>query len=226
MRPHDEQNWTIKRLQNAIESTVLGNEVDMDAVIRTTHEALELGVKGGVCVPPQWVRVAYRTAGGVVPVVTVADFPHGGSNPHLVAEAILEASENGADEVDVVLGRQVRDPIEAQDRMLVWADTGVRVKVILESAERSRDELAHLTRAARRAGLAFVKTSTGYSPKGGATLDAVRVMHAEGHSLIRVKASGGIRTADFALSLLDAGATRLGTSSAQQIFGELSVRGS
>ena len=95
------------------------------------------------------------------------------------------------------------------------------VKVIIESAALTRDEIVRCCEEAVRAGAAFVKTSTGFHPAGGASLEAVRLMRATVGPEIGVKASGGIRTGTEAVAMLEAGASRLGCSSSAAILEEV-----
>jgi deoxyribose-phosphate aldolase len=194
-------------------------------------EAVALGV-GQLCVQPSLVRPAVRRLAGpgrpAVAVVSVAGFPHGTSLPEVKAREAALAVDEGAAEVDMVLNRgwlKAGDlgRAEADVAAVVGAAAGRPVKVILETAALSPDDMRAGCRVAEGAGAAFVKTSTGFG-YGGATVEAVRVLAGAVGGRLGVKASGGIRTLADARAMLAAGATRLGTSAAKAILSELAGR--
>jgi deoxyribose-phosphate aldolase len=175
-----------------------------------------------VCVNPVWVaRCAARLAGCGVGVAAVVGFPLGANVPSVKAAEATQAVGDGATELDMVaaLGH-----LRAGDWRWVQADielvvraAGVPVKVIIESAALAPDEIVRASVIARDAGARFVKTSTGFHPAGGATIEAVELIRRTVGDGMGVKASGGIRDCATALRLLAAGATRLGTSSGVRI---------
>lgn len=170
-----------------------------------------------VCVPPYYVPLVKKSLGSSgVKLCTVIGFPHGLNNgPTKVFESRL-ALDQGADELDMVLNisalkngdlRNVEDDIQS----VVRAANGKTVKVILETAYLTDGEIAAACRLSEAAGAHFVKTSTGFA-KNGATPEHVRLMKASVGPRVQIKASGGIRDYKTARAMLDAGATRLGTS--------------
>lgn len=182
---------------------------------------------GFYCVQPCWVREASRAlAGTSARVVAVVGFPHGCS---LTAVKVLEAERavaDGARELDMVLNvgalrsgahAEVRADVEA----VVRAARGAPVKVILETGALTDDEKRRACRIVVAAGASFVKTSTGFHPGGGATVDDVRLLRSEVGPAFGVKASGGIRTLADAQAMLAAGANRLGTSASAAILAAL-----
>lgn len=188
------------------------------------EEAIALGFKA-VCVPPYHVSNAFDFIGeNKVLVSTVAGFPFGYSTLPPKVEEIKKAIDNGTQELDVVLNlaavkekkwNYVRNEIEIltttchlQDRV---------VKIIFETGVLTRDEIEKLCEICSSVGVNFVKTSTGYNG-AGATADAVRLMRANLPSNIGIKASGGIRTMQNVLDMIEAGATRIGSSSAVSIL--------
>lgn len=202
-----------------IDHTLLKPEAGELEILALCDEALALGL-GTVCVNGQWVGVAARRLRGTgIRVAGVVGFPLGASGRRSkVAEAEALVAE-GATELDVVQSiglaraRQwsvVREELEA----IVSAVPGCPVKVILETAALDPATIAAACGAARDAGAAFVKTSTGFHPAGGATQEAVRAMRSAVGLALGVKASGGVRTPDAALLMLRAGADRIGTSAA------------
>lgn len=218
---------TISRAQMAtlLDYTLLGPEVTKDELAVLIDSAIELGV-GAICVPNNMVNLTKKVQEAGITVATVAGFPHG-KTPALVkgAEARL-AVQNGASEIDVVL--DIANVKAADPNVLLSEIVAIReavpspivLKLILETAVLSPAAIAVAVRAARAAGADFVKTSTGFHPAGGATLEAVRAMAAAGEGKIGIKASGGIRTWEDAVAFVEAGATRIGTSQAAAILRE------
>jgi deoxyribose-phosphate aldolase len=137
-------------------------------------------------------------------------------------EATL-AVQQGADEVDMVIdiGRAVMNDwaaIETDISAVRMMIPDAVLKVILESAALTEDQIHEASLCALRASADFVKTSTGFHPAGGADLRTIRVMQETVGGKLGIKASGGIRTADFALELVEAGATRLGLSGTRAVL--------
>jgi deoxyribose-phosphate aldolase len=193
-------------------------------VARLCAEAVELRV-GAVCLSPSMLPLPSHAAGDFE-VCTVIGFPSGA---HRLDSKRCEAEVavgDGADELDMVLDLGAVKSgewtsVEAEIAAVVAVAGGALVKVIIESAALSDDEIVSCCRAAESAGADFVKTSTGFHPAGGATERAVALMRATVGDRLGVKASGGIRTTAAALAMVGAGATRLGTSASAAILGGL-----
>lgn len=154
-----------------------------------------------------------------VRLAAVVGFPLGASGPRVKAAETLMAVAEGATEIDVVLSLGWAKAgewklLQAELRAVTEAAHTSPVKVIVETAALSPDEIEQSCAAAVAAGAAFVKTSTGFHPAGGATLDAVALLRRSVGTGLGVKASGGIRTVDDAVRMLLAGADRIGTSAA------------
>jgi deoxyribose-phosphate aldolase len=206
-------------LSRLVDHTLLRPDATRDDLLRHCDEAAALGVRAA-CVHGGWVATcAERLRGTGVLVAAVVGFPHGGGAPEAKAAEAALAVEAGARELDVVmpLGRArggewaaVADDVRA----VVAAAGPAAVKVIVESGALERWETALAALVALEAGAAFVKTSTGFHPAGGATVEAVSLLRQAVGPAVGVKASGGIRTAEAALAMVAAGANRLGTSSA------------
>lgn len=202
-----------------IDHTLLKPEAGERDILMLCDEAVQLGL-GTVCVNGQWVGVAARKLqGSGIRVAGVVGFPLGASGrASKVAEAQALVAA-GATELDMVqsiaLAREGQwSPLREELEAVITAVPGCPVKVILETAALDPESIAPACQAARAAGAAFVKTSTGFHPAGGATQDAVRAMRAAVGASLGVKASGGVRTPDAALLMLRAGADRIGTSAA------------
>ncbi len=179
---------------------------------------------GYYCVQPCWVSIAAAALADTdARVISVVGFPHGCDVAEVKARAAAVAVQDGAGEIDMVIdlgalksahATRVAADIEA----VVLAAEGVPVKVILETAALTDDEKRLACRLAVDAGAAFVKTSTGFHPAGGATVADVLLMRATVGSAVGVKASGGIRSLSDVRAMLDAGADRIGTSSSAAIL--------
>jgi deoxyribose-phosphate aldolase len=161
---------------------------------------------------------------------TVIGFPHGGQAPEVKVSTALTALRDGATELDMVIniGALIeRDypTIEKEIASVVGVGhaSNATVKVILETAYLDDAQKAIAAQIAVAAGADFVKTSTGFGPEG-ATVEDVRLLRSVVGPKVGVKASGGIRTLDEALAMIDAGATRLGTSATVSILDELRQR--
>ncbi|HEX4476172.1 MAG TPA: deoxyribose-phosphate aldolase [Polyangiaceae bacterium] len=178
-----------------------------------------------VCISPVFVASAKMWLRGTnVQLVTVAGFPHGTEVSEVKAEAARRSVEDGADEVDMVmplgLARAERwDAVERDVRVVRDAIPRATLKVILETGYFEPEAIRHAAHAAVSGGADFVKTSTGYGPRG-ATLEDVTVLAAAVGGKAGVKAAGGIRTAAFARLLIGAGASRIGTSNGVALVAE------
>jgi deoxyribose-phosphate aldolase len=222
------------QLAALVDHTLLKPEATAADVAALVAEAADLGVYA-VCVSPSLVAAA--VAGGLVAgsgevrVAAVAGFPSGKHLSAVKAHEAAAAVTSGAAEIDMVIDvgaalagdlDAVRDDIQA----VRDAAAGMVLKVIVESAVLlslgSAQTLANVCRVAEEAGADFVKTSTGFHPAGGASVRAVALMAETVGARLGVKASGGIRTADDALAMLDAGATRLGLSGTRAVLDGLS----
>lgn len=216
-----------------IDHTLLKPEATESDVARLVDEATELGAYA-ICVSPSMVSVAKRSAAAQQPIAAVVGFPSGKHLCAIKAEEARLAVAAGAAEIDMVIdvGAAVSGDFAAVEAdvaaVRAAVGPGVVLKVIVESAallsivgERA---LGSACRAAADAGADFVKTSTGFHPAGGASVRAVELMCAAVGPRIEVKASGGIRTTADAVSLLDAGATRLGLSGTRSVLEGLEGR--
>lgn len=209
-------------LAHYIEHTNLSPLVDSQAIDRLVSEAKEYGFLG-VCVPPFWVKRAKREIGlAKVLLVTVAGFPLGYTMTETKLEEITHAINDGADEIDVVWN------ISAFKSGSPWTKIEIAkcakrahdhqkvLKVIIETAYLSDEEIVSACKLCVDAGADFVKTSTGFAP-AGAKVDHVALMRKSIPAHVGIKASGGIKTQDQAIKLIDAGAIRIGTSSGTSI---------
>jgi len=205
-----------------VDHTLLKPEATAAEVTALIAEAAELGTYS-VCVSPSMLPVQVPAG---LKVAVVCGFPLGTHTPAAKAAEARESVELGADEVDMVINighaKEGRfDLVEADIAAVRAVIPAPRIlKVIIESALLSDDEIVGACRAAAAAGADFVKTSTGFSAAGGATAHAVKLMAETVGGALGVKASGGIRTLADAQAMIDAGATRLGLSGTASILAE------
>ncbi|WP_431237571.1 deoxyribose-phosphate aldolase [Mycolicibacterium aichiense] len=212
-----------------VDHTLLKPEATDADVIALVDEAVDLGVLA-VCVSPSMVSVAVKavsTHPEALVIAAVAGFPSGKHLPAIKAQEARAAVDDGATEIDMVIdvGAALAGDIAqvAADIATVRsAVPGAVLKVIVESAAllslADEDTLVAVCRAAEESGADFVKTSTGFHPAGGASVVAIEIMAATVGGRLGVKASGGIRTAEHAIAMLDAGATRLGLSGTRAVL--------
>lgn len=178
----------------------------------------------GICVPPFWVKRAKREIGNAsIKLVTVAGFPLGYNMTETKLDEIKRGIDNGADEIDVVWN------VSSFKTGIPWTkielakcskqthDHQKLLKVIIETAYLSDDEIVQASKMCADAGADFVKTSTGFAP-GGAKVEHIRLMRDAIPSHVGIKASGGIKTYEQIVELIEAGADRIGTSSAVKIM--------
>lgn len=204
-------------LATMIDHTLLAPEATSEDVARLAREAADLGA-GAICVSPSRLPLAPGVLAPGIAVAAVAGFPSGAHPAAVKAADAAAAVAAGADEIDMVidLGLALEDNWQAVTAEVAAvraaAGPGALLKVIIETAVIGTERIGPACAAAEAAGADFVKTSTGFHPAGGATVEAVRAMAAAVGGRLGVKAAGGIRTTAGALAMIDAGATRIGAS--------------
>ena len=207
-----------KDLAKYIDHTILKAAATLDEVEKLCKEAAEYKF-ASVCINPYYVPFAKNFLKGTgVKVCTVIGLPLGATTKESKAAEAIKAVADGADEVDMVLNvgamksknyKYVEDDI----RMVVESlPKGICVKVILETCYLTKDEIRLASEISMKAGANFVKTSTGFGT-GGATVEDVKIMKSVVGRKLEVKASGAVRDFETAKAMIEAGATRLGTSS-------------
>jgi deoxyribose-phosphate aldolase len=221
------ESLTRRQLAEMIDHTLLAPEATEKDVVALCAEARQLGVYA-VCVSPTLTSIAARELPGQeIKVAAVAGFPSGAHSAGLKAQEASIAAATGAHEVDMVinlgLAKAARWKDVEQEIAAVRGEvpSPTVLKVIIESAVLTDEEIITACQTAESAGADFVKTSTGFHPAGGATIAAVELMAKTVRPRLGVKASGGIRTAADALAMVAAGATRLGMSRTAAILAEL-----
>ena len=212
-------------LAQYLEHTLLKPEATVADIIKICEEAKKYQL-GGVCINPCYVALARHLLSGTgVKVITVIGFPLGATYPEVKELEAKMAADNHADEIDMVMNISAfktgdYQAVENEIKMVVAAAAPSLVKVIIETALLTDEEKRKACQLVIAGGAQFVKTSTGFA-KSGATVSDIRLLKEESAgSGIGIKAAGGIRDAATAKAMLEAGATRIGTSVGNLIVAE------
>lgn len=226
------QPTSAAELAKFIDHTLLKPEATRQQIDRLCREALEYDF-AAVCVNSCWVEECVsQLQNSAVQVATVAGFPLGANDSEIKAAEAKRAVEQGATEVDMVVNLGA---VIANDKTYVqediWqvvaatrsASNSAKVKVILETAALTDEQIILGCRCAAEAEADYVKTSTGFHAAGGATVHHTALLHKHA-APIKVKSSGGIRDLDSALAMIEAGASRLGMSAGVAVMQEFNER--
>jgi deoxyribose-phosphate aldolase len=218
------RNWTGPQIVALIDHSLLKAHTSRDDVLRACAEARKYRF-ASLCVNPCWVPLCVaELEGSGIPVCTVVGFPLGASTAEAkVSEARLAVSQ-GAGEIDVVINIGLAKSGDwkalAEDlQRVAEAAKPALVKAVIETCYLDQGEKVLACRAAVAAGADFVMTSTGFGT-GGATVEDILLIRQTVGSALQVKASGGIRTRAEAITMLEAGATRIGASAGVAIAAE------
>ena len=205
-----------------IDHTLLKQDATPEQIVKLCEEAKQFDFMS-VCVNPAYVPLAADCLkGSDVKVCTVIGFPLGMNLTRTKVDETSEAIKCGADEIDMVINvgmlKAHQDEYVKEEISLIrQACLGHILKVIIESCLLNNDEIVRACLAAKAAGADFVKTSTGFST-GGATVEAVKLMRETVGPEMGVKASGGVRTHEDLIAMVEAGANRIGTSNGTKII--------
>lgn len=209
-----------------IDHTMLKPEATDEQITKVCREARE-NKFASVCINPSYVKLAReQLKGSGVKVCTVIGFPLGANDTRVKSYEAKIAIEDGANEVDMVINV---GKLKAKDYEYVKNDIKAVVneakgkalaKVIIETCLLTDEEKVKVCKLAMEAGADFVKTSTGFN-KGGATFEDVKLMYETVAPKLKVKASGGIRTTEDAIKMIEAGASRIGASASISIINGL-----
>jgi len=220
--------YTLAQVAKTIDSALLKPEMTIEEVIAGCTMAKKYHVASICCRPADVALVAQQLKGSDVLVGTVVGFPHGSSSAKVKAFETALAVEEGAVEIDMVINigymksgmyDAVRDEIAA----VVKAAAGYPVKVILENAYLTKEEIVKACHLSEEAGAAYVKTSTGFAPTG-ALLEDVKLMRASVSPAMKVKSAGGVKNLDMLLEFMDAGVDRSGASATAAMLDEYVAR--
>ena len=227
--PAAERSISASDLAKCIDHTLLKADATQADLLRVCDEAVAYGFHA-VCVNGRWVSLAAdRLQETPVQVAGVVSLPLGGDTTRIKAAQAKEAICAGADEIDMVAdlaaiiegdARYLLDQLMTVLKVCRVMRPPVLLKVIIESAALTHDQKVFACQIAQQAGVDYVKTSTGFHPAGGATVEDVRLMK-ESAPKCKVKAAGGIKTAQQAIAMLSAGANRIGTSAGVAIIEEM-----
>jgi len=215
-----------KQLAGYIDHTLLDATATKEQIEQLCEEAKTHGFHT-VCVNSRWLPlVAEQLHNTEVKVGSVVSFPLGADSTKIKVAQAEDCIFAGADEIDMVAdlaaiieedSRYLSNQLKAVLKVCCSMRPKVLLKVIIESAALTRQQKIFACRIADKVGVDFVKTSTGMNPAGGATVEDVKLMK-EYAPRCKIKAAGGIRTAEQVFEMLDAGAERIGTSSGVQII--------
>lgn len=210
---------TRQNVAQMIDHTLLKPEATHEDVAKLIDEASHLGTYS-VCVSPSMLPIETPAD---LKVAVVCGFPSGAVPTAAKAADAAHSVANGADEVDMVINlgaaKEGKWDVVRDDIAAVKKACGDKLlKVIIESAVLTDEEIVAACKASMEAGADFVKTSTGFHPAGGASAHAVKLMRETVGDKLGVKASGGIRDAATAKEMIEAGASRLGLSSSAAVL--------
>jgi deoxyribose-phosphate aldolase len=210
-------------LAKYIDHTLLAPEAMTQDIVKLCEEANAMKV-AAVCISPSLLPIPSGLLSDEIALACVTGFPSGAHTASTKAFEAANAVEHGASEIDMVVNLgfvfdsmwlELGDEI-SKVRKSISGST--KLKVIIESAALTDDQIVMSCRVAVANGADYVKTSTGFHKSGGASVHAVQLMRATVGNSIGVKASGGIRTREAALEMINAGASRLGTSATRSIL--------
>ncbi|NQV97438.1 MAG: deoxyribose-phosphate aldolase [Acidimicrobiaceae bacterium] len=210
-------------LAGYIDHTLLAPEATSLDIAKLCKEAGEFNV-AAVCLSPSLLPLTEGSLPANIAIACVVGFPSGAHDPSVKAFEAARAVDHGATEIDMVVNLGYAFAAKwlelGEEIAAVRAALSSRhvLKVIIESAALTDEQIVTSCRVAVANGANFVKTSTGFHKSGGASLHAVELMRATVGDSIGVKASGGIRTRQTALAMIGAGASRLGTSATREIL--------
>jgi deoxyribose-phosphate aldolase len=215
-------------LEKYIEHTILRPDSNFNQIKNVCEDAL-LHNFAGICIPPYFVKeVKQHFEESPLNIVTVVGFPMGYSSTSSKVEEVKRVIDDGADEIDMVLNLcAVKDAKWAHVKNDIDSVTvathlkGKKVKLIIEAALLTHEEIKKISEISIDLGVDYIKTSTGINA-AGANVEMVKfIKKCIENTNVKIKASGGIKTRDLAIDLVNAGASRLGTSSSLSIIKEI-----
>jgi len=211
-------------LAQLIDHTLVRPDATLSDLTKACEDAKKYGFACVVVNSSFVTRARELLSGTLVKVCSVVGFPHGASTTTVKIVEAMEAMKNGASELDIVINlgmvRSARFDVVEIDLKNIIAMTPQKVhKAIIEIGMLTDDEVLRVCEIAMRAGAEFIKTSTGYGPRG-AIVDDIRKIRQVVGSVCRIKASGGIRDLAAATAMIEAGAERIGTSAGTAIMEE------
>lgn len=220
--------YTLKQVAKTIDHSLLKPEMTRAEVQAGCEIAKKYDVASVCCKPADVPFCVELLKGTDVEVGTVVGFPHGSSATETKVFETKLAVSQGATEIDMVINigwmkSGMYAEVQADIEAVVKAAAGKCVKVILENAYLTKEEIAKGSQLVDAAGADYVKTSTGYAPTG-ATLEDIKIMKDNVSPRVKVKSAGGVRTLDVLLEYLDAGISRTGATTTAQMLDEFKER--
>jgi len=220
--------YTLKQVAKTIDHSLLKPEMTRAEVQAGCEIAKKYDVASVCCKPSDVPFCVELLKGTDVEVGTVVGFPHGSSATETKVFETKLAVSQGATEIDMVINigwmkSGMYAEVQADIEAVVKAASGKCVKVILENAYLTKEEIAKGSQLVDAAGADYVKTSTGYAPTG-ATLEDIKIMKDNVSPRVKVKSAGGVRTLDVLLEYLDAGISRTGATTTAQMLDEFKER--
>lgn len=218
------KNFSKAELAKYIDHTILRADANYEDIAKLCKEAIKYGF-ASVCVNPTHIEQCFSVLQySDVKVATVIGFPLGATLPNVKFYEAGLSILAGASELDMVInigklkyGKYDEVQKEISDLVLLGNESETIIKVIIETSLLTEQEKITACRLVTEAGASFIKTSTGFST-AGATLEDIKLMRKNCGDSVKIKASGGVKTLEFALELIDAGADRIGTSSGIDII--------
>ena len=198
-----------------VDHTLLDPAATWEQIKGICDDGMKFGV-ASVCIPPVFVKQAKEYVGDALQICTVIGFPNGYNTTAVKVFETKDAIACGADEIDMVINvgalkQGLYDYLLQEIKAIKEACGNKILKVIIETCLLTEEEKVQMCKIVTEAGADFIKTSTGFS-SAGATISDVRLMYENVGEGVQVKAAGGISGLEDAQAMLDAGATRLGTS--------------
>jgi len=220
--------FTLRQVAKTIDHALLRPDMSRDEVREGCEVALKYDVASVCCKPADVAFCAEILKGSDVHVGTVVGFPHGNSTTATKVFETKQVVADGATEIDVVINigwlkSGMFDEVRAEIAAVVAAASGNQVKVILENAYLTKDEIVKACQLCEAAGADYVKTSTGFAPTG-AVLEDVKLMRASVSPKVEVKSAGGVKTLDALLAFMEAGVKRSGASGTAAMLDEFNER--
>lgn len=220
--------YTLKQVAKTIDYALLRPDMSRDEVREGCEVALKYDVASVCCKPADVAFCAEILRGSDVHVGTVVGFPHGNSAASVKVFETKQVIADGATEIDVVMNiglmkSGLYDEVREEIAAVKAAAGNLQVKVILENAYLTKEEIVKACQLCEAAGADYVKTSTGFAPTG-AVLEDVQLMRATVSSRVEVKSAGGVKNLDQLLAFMDAGVKRSGASAAAAMLDEFKER--
>jgi deoxyribose-phosphate aldolase len=220
--------YTLSQVAKTIDHALLRPDMSRDEVRQGCEVALKYDVASVCCKPADVAFCAEILRGSTVHVGTVVGFPHGNSATSVKVFETKQVVADGATEIDLVINiglmkSGLYDKVQSEIAAVVAAADGNQVKVILECAYLTKEEIVKACQISEAAGADYVKTSTGFAPTG-ATLEDVQLMRATVSPKVEVKSAGGVKSLDMLLAFMDAGVKRSGASGTAAMLDEFRER--